>query len=64
MLDVPPATPVTTPVVDTTVAIVVVPLVQVPPLVASVNVVVSPWQTLVVPLMAVGSGFTVTTKVA
>ena len=62
--DVPPVTPVTTPVVEPIVAIVVVPLVHVPPVVASVNVVVSPWQTLAVPDIPAGLAFTVTTWVA
>ena len=39
-------------------------LVQVPPLVASLKVVVKPAQTVAVPVMADGNGFTVTTIVA
>ena len=40
---------------------VVLLLLQVPPLAASVRVVVAPWQTVVAPVMApaLGSGFTV-----
>ena len=63
MLEVPPAIPVTTPVLEPIVATPPELLVQVPPPVASVNVVVSPTQTFVVPVIATGSGFTVTTIV-
>ena len=60
MAEVPAATPLTRPVVETTVATVVVPLVHVPALVASLSVVVKPAQTLVVPVITAGKGFTVT----
>ncbi len=58
----PAATPVTTPVVLFTVAMAVFELLQLPPVVASVRVVVLPTQTLVVPPIAatVGNAFTVT----
>ncbi len=56
--DVPVETPETIPVVDPTVATVVLLLSQVPPP-ASDNVVVLPTQTFVVPVMGLGSGFTV-----
>ena len=59
MVGVPVATPVTTPVPETIVASVVLPLVQVPPVVGSLNVVVAPAQTLVVPVIADGKGLTV-----
>ena len=48
---VPGAIPVTMPVEVPTVAIPVLPLLQVPPVVASESVVVDPWQTFVVPVM-------------
>ena len=54
--------PVTTPVLTVTVAIAVLLLLHVPPP-ASLNVVVSPEQTVRLPKMAVGSGSTVTTAV-
>ena len=47
---VPLVTPVTTP-DEVTVAIEVLALLQVPPGVASLNVVVKPWQTVVVPVI-------------
>ena len=54
--DVPTATPVTAPVAATTVAAVVVALLQVPPpTAASVNAVVEPTHTLVVPVIAGGN---------
>jgi hypothetical protein len=52
------------PVVDVMFAIDGALLVQVPPLVASVSVVVVPTQVCSVPLMAAGRGFTVTVRVA
>ena len=52
--------PVTTPVKDPMLAVPVELLLHVPPAVASVNVVVSPEQTLRVPSIAVGNGLTVT----
>ena len=53
-------TPVTTPVVEPILATVVVPLVQWPPVVASVKVVVAVPQKLNVPPIADGTAFTVT----
>jgi hypothetical protein len=60
MIDVPPDTPVTTPVPLTTVATVVVPLDHVPPVVPSVKVIVEPAQNDVEVEMATGNPFTVT----
>ena len=54
----PGLTPETKPVVGITVATVVVPLVQVPPP-ASVNAVVAPTQTVSVPVIGLGTAFTV-----
>ena len=59
---VPPAIPVTTPVVEIVPAA-VFPLLHVPPPVPSVNAVVSPTHTSKVPLIAPGNGFTVTVAV-
>jgi hypothetical protein len=56
--DVPGDAPITMPVPEPMVAIVVLPLLHVPPP-ASVSVVVPPTHMLVVPLMADGKGFTV-----
>jgi hypothetical protein len=65
--DVPALTPVATPPPapgpGVIVATPVVALLQVPPGVASLNVVVEPTQTIVVPVIAAGSGFTVTVVV-
>jgi hypothetical protein len=60
-MDEPAVTPVTTP-VALTVATAAVPLVQVPPLVASAKVVFAPTHTVRPPVMvpALGAGFTVT----
>ena len=65
MVAVPAATPVTVPVLPT-VATVVAVLLQAPPVVASLNPVVAPAQTIAVPVIvpADGSGLTVTTLVA
>jgi len=60
---VPDATPVTTPAPVPMVAIVVVPLAQVPPVVPSVNVTVEPAHTGALPPIAPGEAFTVTTLV-
>jgi hypothetical protein len=62
MVTVPPAPglPVTIPVEEPMVAILVLLLHQVPPGVASLSTVVSPAHTLVVPVIADGNGFTVT----
>lgn len=57
--DTPGVTPVTRPVL-LTVATAGVPLLHVPPEVASLNGVVSPTQTVALPVMADGLGFTVT----
>ena len=62
-MDVPDITPVTTPVPLTTVATVVMPLDQVPPVVPSVNVIVVPEQNGEEAGITTGSAFTVTTVV-
>lgn len=59
----PDATPVTIPEPVPTVAKPVLLLVHVPPLVASLNVVVRPAQTFTVPVIDAGNGFTVTVEV-
>ena len=59
----PDDTPVTIPVADPTVAMVVLPLLHLPPP-ASVRVVVWPTHTLVSPVMGNGNGFTVSVTVA
>jgi hypothetical protein len=56
---VPGLTPVTNPVDEPMVATAVVPLIQVPPADASVNVIVAPTHTVVGPPIAAGSGLTV-----
>ena len=58
---VPALTPLTTPVDDTTVATAVLELLQVP-LPSSLSVVVAPRQTVNVPIIPDGKGFTVTTS--
>ncbi len=58
----PAATPVTIPEPEPTVATDDVPVVQVPPP-ASVSAVVIPTQTVPVPVIVPGNGFTVTTAV-
>ena len=63
MVEVPDVTPVTTPVPGTTVATVVVLLLQVPPP-ASLNVVVDPIHTNVVPEIDDGNALTVTVATA
>ena len=55
MFNVPAATPVTTPEVETTVARDVLPLIQVPPVVASLSVIVPPIHTVLLPVIAAGS---------
>ena len=60
----PDNTPVIIPVEEPAVAIPVLPLVHVPPLVASLKVVVKPAQTAAVPVIDDGNGLTVTTTVA
>ena len=62
MVEVPPETPVTTPLPETTVATDEVLLVQVPPP-ASLNAVVKPAHTVAVPEIADGNGLTVSTLV-
>ena len=64
MVAVPAVTPVTKPVDDPTVAIVVEPLLHVPPPVASLSVVVVAIHTCVVPVIEGGSAFTVTVAIA
>ena len=61
-MDVPADTPVRVPVVppETMVATPVLTLLHVPPLVPSLSIVVEPWHTLAVPVIAAGNGFTVT----
>ena len=60
---VPAATPVTTPVLLFTVATDVVVLLQLPPIIVLLNVVVLPIQTLAVPVFAATVGFAFTTTV-
>jgi hypothetical protein len=60
IIDVPEATPVTIPVDEPTVATPVVPLVHVPPEGVELSVVVSVAHTEAVPVILVGTGFTVT----
>jgi hypothetical protein len=64
MTAVPAARPDKIPVDAPTVAIVVAPLLQVPPVVASEREVVSPWQTVSVPVIGAGDGLIVTTFAA
>lgn len=64
IIEVPALTPVTMPVVEPMVATPVLPLVHMPPPVASVTVVVAPMHALNVPPIAAGLAFTVTTVVA
>lgn len=59
MVAVPAPIPVTSPVVDTTVAMPVAPDVQEPEGVASPSGVVAPVHTEVIPVMAAGAAFTV-----
>lgn len=59
MVLVPPPVPVTMPDVTPTVATAVLLLAHVPPVTASLSVVVVPWQRLPAPAMAVGVRFTV-----
>ena len=61
MLTVPPLTPVTTPVEASTVAIAVLPLLQVPPVVAFDKVLVAPTQAVAEPPIAAGAAGTVIT---
>ncbi len=64
MMDVPEATPVTMPDDRPIVATPVLPLLHVPPLVASVSVVVESTHAVIVPPIDDGIGLTVTTAVA
>ena len=63
MLAIPELIPVTTPVVATTVAVPVAPLVQLPPVGPLLSVVVLFSHTCSVPVMASGNGFTVTVAI-
>ena len=63
MADVPDDTPDTTPDDTSIVAVDVLLLLQVPPVVASLSVVVDPAHTLVVPVIGVVDEFTVTVVV-
>jgi hypothetical protein len=63
MLAIPELIPVTTPVVATTVAVPVAPLVQLPPVGPLLSVVVLFSHTCSVPVIASGNGFTVTVAV-
>ena len=60
---VPASTPVTTPLLGSIVATVIVPLVHTPPDTPSLNWVVNPVHTVAVPVIADGEVFTVTTVV-
>ena len=64
MVDVPPLTPLTTPVVATTVATDDVLVLQVPPVDVFANVDVAPWQKVVVPVIDAGIAVTLTVVVA
>ena len=64
MVDVPAATPLTTPVVLPTLAIVVVLLLQVPPRVVMAKVVVEPEHTVAVPVILPGVVYTLSVLVA
>ena len=61
MVEIPNPTPVTMPVLPT-VATDVVPLAQLPPDEDELSIVVVPGHAVVVPVMAAGNGFTVTTN--
>jgi hypothetical protein len=63
MVVVPPAIPVTTPVPELMVAVVVLELLQVPPPGVEPSVVVDPWHTDAVPVMPVGTELTVAAAV-
>lgn len=63
MSEVPTATPVSTPVEEIIVATDVLPLIHVPPAVASLSVMAEPMHTPGPPVMAAGSGLTVTAVV-
>jgi len=59
----PPETPPTIPLVRPAVAMLVVPEIQVPPVVVLDSVALVPAQNVLVPVMAAGEGLTVTTAV-
>jgi hypothetical protein len=63
MMDVPGVIPNTIPVAEPIVATLVVPLLQLPPGVALLSVVVCPTHILIVPVMGAGKQFTVTALV-
>lgn len=63
MVTLPPDMPVTTPVVEPTVAMAVLPEVHVPPGAVLLSVIVMPAHTLVLPVMPGGAGVTVTIAV-
>ena len=63
MMDVPAARPVNKPVVALIVPVAAVPLLHVPPGVALDSSAVVPWQMLMEPVIAAGSGLTVNTDV-
>lgn len=58
------AMPVAMPVIESTTATAEVPLLHVPPVIASLNAVVEPTQTFKSPVIAAGVGLTVTVIVA
>ena len=60
MVTMPAAIPVTKPVLEPIVAVVIPLLVQLPPVVGSLNVVVNPTHTLLAPVLAAGFALTVT----
>jgi hypothetical protein len=64
MVDEPPATPVTIPLDEPTVALATVLLVHVPPASVLESAVVAPTHTVDVPVIAAGNGSTVTSVVA
>ena len=63
MMAVPPDIPAAVPDKAPIVAMEALPLVHVPPVVASLSVVVLPWQTVFVPVIAGGGGRTVNVAV-
>ena len=64
IVEVPDDNPVTTPVVEPILARLGTLLLQVPPAVISLNVVLDPWQTVIKPVIAAGFGLTVTVSIA
>lgn len=63
MVDVPAATPVNTPLVEPIVPTAILLLLQLPPVIPSINVIVLPEHTVVGPVIGPGAGFTVTVVV-